>query len=30
MESVESDTFSGDFMVKLVWRLSGIFMGPTW
>ena len=30
MESVESDTFYGDFMVKLVWRLSGIFTGTTW
>ena len=24
---MESDTFYGDFMVKLVWRLSGVFMG---
>ena len=22
-DSVESDTFYGDFMVKLLWRLSG-------
>ena len=25
-DNVESDTFYGDFMVKLVWRLSGIIM----
>ena len=23
---MESDTFNGDFIVKLVWRLSGVFM----
>ena len=27
---MESDTFYGDFMVKLVWRLSGVFMEKTW
>ena len=26
---VKSDTFYGDFIVKLVWRLSGIFMEKT-
>ena len=25
----ESDTFHGNFMVKLVWRLSGVFMEKT-
>ena len=25
-DSVESDTFFRDFMVKLVWKLSGVFM----
>ena len=29
-ERVESDTFYGDFMVKLVWRLSGVFIEKTW
>ena len=24
METVESDTFHGNFIVKLVWKLSGI------
>ena len=28
-DSVESDAFYGDFMVKLVWRLSGVFMEKT-
>ena len=28
--SVESDTFYGDFMVKLVWRLSGFFQLAKW
>ena len=27
---MESDTFYKDFMVKLVWRLSGVFGGKTW
>ena len=26
----ESDTFYGDFMVKLIWRLSGAFIKKTW
>ena len=29
-DSVESVTFYGDFMVKLVWRLSRVFMEKTW
>ena len=29
-DSEESDTFHGDFMVKLVWRLSGVLMEKTW
>ena len=28
-DSVDSDTFYVDFMVKLVWRFSGIFMEKT-
>ena len=24
---MENDTFNGDFMVKLVWRLSGVSIG---
>ena len=28
-DRVESDPFYGYFMVKLVWRLSGIFMEKT-
>ena len=27
---MESDTFYGDFVVKLVWRLSGVFIEKTW
>ena len=27
---MESDTFCGDFAVKLVWRLSGVFMEKVW
>ena len=26
---MESDTFYGDLMVKLIWRLSGVFMEKT-
>ena len=29
-DSVESDTFYGNFMVTLGWRLSGAFIGKTW
>ena len=29
-DSVESDTFHGDFMVKFVWILSGVFLQKTW
>ena len=29
-DSVESDTFYEDFMVKLVWRLCWVFMEKTW
>ena len=29
IETVKSDTFYGDCMVKLVWRLSGIFRERT-
>ena len=25
-DNVESDTFYEDFMVKLVWKLSGVFL----
>ena len=28
-DSVESDTFYGDFMVKLAWKLSGVSMEKT-
>ena len=28
-DSVENGTFYEDFMVKLVWRLSGVFMEKT-
>ena len=28
--SVESDTFHGDFMVKLFWRSSGFFLENAW
>ena len=30
MDSVESDIFYGDFMVKLVWKLFEVFMEKTW
>ena len=29
-DSVESDTFYGDFVVKSVWRLSRVFTEKTW
>ena len=29
-DSVESGTFYGDFMVKLILRLSGVFVEKTW
>ena len=29
-DNVEKNTFCGDFMVILVWRLSGIFLEETW
>ena len=29
-DSVESDTFYGDFMVKSVWRLFGVFIEELW
>ena len=29
-DGVESDTFYGDFMIKLVWKLSGVFMEKIW
>ena len=29
-DSVEIDTFYGDFMVELAWKLSGEFMEKTW
>ena len=27
---LESDTFHGDFMVKVLWRLPGLFIEKTW
>ena len=27
---MESDIFYGDFMVKLVWRFSGVFIEELW
>ena len=29
-QCVEGDTFYGQFMVKLAWRLSRVFMEQTW
>ena len=29
-DSVESDTFYGNCMVRLVWRLPVVFMEKTW
>ena len=30
MKTVWSDTFYGDVMLELVWRLSGVFIEKTW
>ena len=27
---MDNDTFNGDFIAKLVWRFSGVFMEKTW